>query len=145
MANSQQEQIERITASYNEASHKLDYFILGVTLAICAYLAQTNPYGQFGPNKETFLLCSLLVFAASAVCGFKRIENTISIMGHNTYWVQQLDEDSRKNLKRKIADDNASGGRYYRFRNYLLFAGLLCYLAAKVWATYQNNGWIPVH
>lgn len=140
-----QEQIERATTVYNEARQKLDYFILGVTLAICAYLAQTNPYAQIGINKETFLLGSLLVFAASAVCGFKRIENTLNIMGHNTTWLQQLDEDRRKKLWKKISDSNDSGGRYYRFRNYLMFAGLLCYLTAKVWATYQSNGWISVH
>lgn len=143
MGNSQ-EQMERATASYNEASHKLDYFILGVTLAICAYLAQTNPYGQLGLNKETFLLGSLLVFAASAICGFKRIENTISLMGFNTIWLQQLEEERRRTLMKKISDGNYGGGRYYKIRNYLLFAGLLCYLAAKVWATYQNNGWIPI-
>lgn len=68
---------------HNEAASKLDYFILGVTLAICAYLAQTNPYAQFGVNKETFLLGSLLVFASSAVCGFKRIESTIAALRMN--------------------------------------------------------------
>lgn len=42
-----------------EASQKLDHFILGATLAICAYLAQTNPYAQLGINKETFSAAQL--------------------------------------------------------------------------------------
>ena len=64
----QQNEVQILTTMHNEALHKLDYFILGVTLAICAYLAQTNPYAQLGINKETFLLvaCWCLQQAPSA-------------------------------------------------------------------------------
>lgn len=34
---------------------------------------------------------------------------------------------------------------WYKVRNYLLAAGLLCYLATKVWDSYQSHGWISVH
>lgn len=125
---------------------KLDYFILGATLAICAYLAQTNPYGELGINKETFLLGSLLVFASSAIYGFKRLEAKLILMYDNAKALQIRDPDTRR---RKLNELNGRSieriTRLYRIRNRLLFAGLACYLATKVWAAYQNNGWIPVH
>lgn len=58
-----------VSTFYNEARSELDYFLLGATLAICGYLAQTNTYGRLGVNKETFLLITLLVFAARQRCG----------------------------------------------------------------------------
>ncbi|AFY20782.1 hypothetical protein [Pseudomonas sp. UW4] len=138
------ERVELLITLHKGESSKLDHFILGVTLAICAYLAQTNPYAQLGVNKETFLLCSLLVFAASAICGFKRLEATIESLRLNAIALQQEDPRLRTHLLEKVRERKAPS-RYYWGRNYLLAAGLLCYLATKVWATYQNNGWIPVH
>lgn len=132
-----------LKVAHNEAASKLDYFILGVTLAICAYLAQTNPYAQLGVNKETFLLGSLLVFAASAICGFKRIESTISAMLSNATILEEKDS-----YQRALALLNLSERRaplyWYKARNYFLAAGLLCYLATKVWDTYQSHGWIMI-
>ncbi|MGO4323779.1 hypothetical protein [Pseudomonas ogarae] len=133
----------QLKIAHNEAASKLDYFILGVTLAICAYLAQTNPYAQLGVNKETFLLGSLLVFTASAICGFKRIESTISAMLSNATILEEKDLH-----KRELGLLNLSERRapvyWYKARNYLLAAGLFCYLATKVWDTYQSHGWITV-
>lgn len=34
---------------------------------------------------------------------------------------------------------------HYKWRNYLLLGGLLCYLATKVWASDHDSGWILVH
>lgn len=137
------ERVELLITLHKGESSKLDHFILGVTLAICAYLAQTNPYAQLGVNQETFLLCSLLVFAASAICGFKRLEATIESLRLNAIALQQEDPRLRAHLLEKVKA-RKEPSRYYWGRNYLLAAGLLCYLATKVWSTYQNNGWIPV-
>lgn len=143
MANAKQEQIERVTTMYNEATHKLDYFILGVNLAICAYLAQTNPYGNVGFNKETFLLVSLAVFAGSAFFGLRRIESALFLLRTNVFILNQTDPAKRKSLYEQYRADK--GPTYATLRNTLLFVGLFCYVATKVWDTYQNNGWIPVH
>lgn len=142
MANPQQEQLERITTQCNEATHKLDYFILGATLAICAYLAQTNPYGQLGINKETLLLGSLLVFAASAACGLRRIESAISLMRINIFILNQNDPAKREKLGTKFLTEANKGLLHGKLRNYLMVAGLLCYVSTKVWASYQSTGWI---
>ena len=138
-----QNSVQLLTTMHNEAASKLDYFILGVTLAICAYLAQTNPYAQLGANKETFLLGSLLVFAASAICGFKRIEAAIAVLRMNAAALEERDLQLRAYCIKRLKEDRESHN-WYIVRNYLLAAGLLCYLATKVWATYQNTGWISV-
>lgn len=135
--------VQQLTTMHNEAALKLDYFILGVTLAICAYLAQTNPYAQLGVNKETFLLGSLLVFAASAICGFKRIESVIAALRMNAAALEERHPAVRAELLRRLSESREPH-RWYVIRNYLLGAGLLCYLATKVWASYQSSGWIIV-
>lgn len=134
----------QLKVAHNEAASKLDYFILGVTLAICAYLAQTNPYAQLCVNKETFLLGSLLVFAASAICGFKRIESTIAALRMNAAALEAPNAQIRGYCLQKLRESRESHW-WYKARNFLLAAGLLCYLATKVWDTYQSHGWIPVH
>ncbi len=140
----QQNPIQLLTTMHTEAASKLDYFILGVTLAICAYLAQTNPYAQLGVNKETLLLGSLLVFAASAVCGFKRIESTIAALRMNAAALEAPTAEIRAYCLQKLRDRRESH-HWYVIRNYLLIAGLFCYLATKVWDAYQSHGWISVH
>lgn len=126
---------EDITQFHNEAMNKLDYFILGATLAICGYLAQTNHYGRIGLNEETLLLGSLLIFAGSAIMGFKRIESGIAIVRQNAYALQVPHQEIRRLLIDELKNDR-TGHRYYVARNYLLLAGLACYLATKVWAAY---------
>ncbi|MCQ6258394.1 hypothetical protein [Pseudomonas sp. Q11] len=133
----------QLKVAHNEAASKLDYFILGVTLAICAYLAQTNPYAQLGVNKETFLLGSLLVFATSAICGFKRIESTIAALRMNAVALEEPNPQVRAYCIMKLNERRESHW-WYKARNLLLAAGLLCYLATKVWDTYQSHGWITV-
>ncbi|WP_032828711.1 MULTISPECIES: hypothetical protein [unclassified Pseudomonas] len=140
----QQNPVQLLTTMHNEAASKLDYFILGVTLAICAYLAQTNPYAQIGVNKETFLLGSLLVFATSAICGFKRIESTIAALRMNAAALEEKDPQLRAYCLQRLRDSRESH-HWYKVRNYLLATGLLCYLATKVWDSYQSHGWISVH
>jgi hypothetical protein len=127
--------IHQITNQYNEALSKLDYFILGATLAICAYLAQTNPYGKLGLNKETMLMGTLLIFAASAVAGFKRIENGVFTLGMNARILAHPDATFRQKKIDEMRSDRKAQ-RLYRLRNALLLLGLTSYLAVKVWAAY---------
>ncbi|WP_070092801.1 hypothetical protein [Pseudomonas monteilii] len=138
------ERVELLISLHKNEASKLDHFILGITLAICAYLAQTNPYAQLGINKETFLLGTLLVFAASAVCGFKRIEACVDSIRVNAMALQEANPIRREYLLEHVRE-RQTASRYYLARNYLLAAGTICYLATKVWATYQSNGWIPIN
>lgn len=133
-----------VTTFYNEARTKLDYFILGATLAICGYLAQTNPYGRLGINKETFLLGTLLLFAASAVAGFKGIEANVKMIRLNADALCCPNPVEREALLDLLRKDMTAHNCYIA-KKYLLLAGFACYLATKVWAEYQSNGWIPVH
>ena len=133
----------QLITMHNEAATKFDYFILGVTLAICAYLAQTNPYAALSANKETFLLGSLLVFAASAICGFKRIESSIAMLRMNAAALEEPNRMYRAMFLKELRNSRESH-RWYVARNYLLFTGLLCYLTTKVWAAQQNTGWIMI-
>lgn len=138
-----QSRVDQLKTFHNEAATKLDYFILGATLAICAYLAQTNPYGRVGLNEETFLLITLVIFACSATCGFKRIEATIRDVRRNAIALSQSDRQVQKLFLTQLERDRTAH-RWYRLRNFLLALGLGCYLTTKVWAAYQSTGWIPV-
>jgi len=127
--------ISDITAFHNEAAIKLDYFLLGATLAICGYLAQTNPYGQIGLNEETFLLATLLVFVASAMAGFKCIETNISLLRKNADALEIPDLAVRHHYLSQLRSDRTAHN-YYTAKKYLLVAGLVCYVATKVWVCY---------
>ncbi|VVM35972.1 hypothetical protein PS862_01200 [Pseudomonas fluorescens] len=124
-----------------EAVNKLDYFVLGATMAICAYLAQTNHYAPLGLNEETFLLASLGLFATCAFCAFKRLDVNNWILHANAKALSGDDETKRKYYQ-WVADFSRATNRYYWWRNILLALGLVCYLVTKVWATYQDTGWI---
>lgn len=138
-----QERADAVGAQQTEASNKLDYFILGVSIAVCAYLGQTNPYAPVGFNEATFRLTSLLIFAGSAVCGFRRIEERTQLMLANANALGSTGRN-REDWYRKGELRRLRMILYYRSRNRLSFLGLACYLVTKVWATYQINGWIPV-
>jgi hypothetical protein len=138
------EQLSELISRHTSEALKFDYFVVTVSLAICAYLAQTNPYGKLGLNKETFMLVSLLIFAASVVCSFIRIERLLMAISSN---ISALKSKSTLGYDTHVAHTVSWGRKakfYYRARNILLALGLACYLATKVWATYQSNGWISV-
>lgn len=138
------ERADALGANQIESNYKLDYFILGVSLAVCAYLAQTNPYSPVGFNEPTFLLLSLLVFSASSICGFRRIEARTQ---HTLASANALKAVSGGDRAAWFAEGNMYRLRcmkFYHYRNRLLLSGFVCYLATKVWATYQSHGWIPV-
>lgn len=98
-------------------------------------------------NKETFLLLSLFIFAGSAAFGFLRLEATEKVLTANLRALEAHEKDKTQKAERHLEDAGNYLSRaktYYRTRNYLLLAGLVCYIGTKVWATYQNAGWIPV-
>ena len=125
-------------ASAQEAG-QFDRFVLGATLAGCAYLGQTIPYGQIGCNVETMYLYSLLVLSSSAVCGFKRIETALVVSKLNSKYLHYLEmrnPEAAYASERAMSNWNQRTNRFYRLRNTMLILGFGCYVATKVFATY---------
>jgi len=118
---------------------QFDRFVLGATLAGCAYLGQTIPYGQVGYNVETMFLYSLLILACSAMLGFKRIEAGLNATKMNSKYLHHLEMRNPEaaylcQLSMDTWVDKTS--TFYRLRNLMLMLGFGCYIATKVFATY---------
>ncbi|MGN7442150.1 hypothetical protein [Pseudomonas lactis] len=134
---------EELALKALEKSDMIDQFLLGVTVAICAYLAQTNAYAPLGLNRETFLLLSLLIFALSAAFGLMRLQSTVAIL-HTNSKLSHAPLVKHTSIYEKANAQLGKAITYNHFRNGLLIAGLCCYVVTKVAASYQANGWIPV-
>lgn len=124
---------------YLEALSRFDHFVMGATLAVCAYLAQSNPYDKIGLNIPTLYLISLFFFGGAAFCGFKRLEQTVQVLRFKTELFDAR-ERSKKSIipPLRLAADSAANKThsYYIVRNYLLLFGFVFYIAAKVLAPY---------
>jgi hypothetical protein len=123
---------------YLEAVSRFDHFVMGATLAVCAYLAQSNPYDKIGLNIPTSYLVSLLLFGGAAFCGFKRLEKVVMTLRHN---VDLLDAQERRKSSVSLLRDvthaaSKSSHRYYMARNLLLLLGFVVYIATKVASSY---------
>ena len=67
-------------ADYKEGSRRFDYFILGVSCALCAYVGQNLQPQQlqwFSPYMVT--VAALLLLVGSVVAGFKRVESVVQL------------------------------------------------------------------
>ena len=124
-----------------EAVNKLDYFVLGATMAICAFLAKTNPYGPWN-FEATFMLASLLLLAASVFCGLKRLDVNNWILHANAKALSG-DDEAKHEYYQWVADFSKAANRYYWWRHIFLAFGLLCYLAGKLIAVSPTTGCIP--
>jgi hypothetical protein len=67
---------------YREGEQRFEYFITGISTALCAYVGQTLQPQKFGFNPYTLEVLSLALVVASIIFGFKRIEIGI--------WLHQL-------------------------------------------------------
>lgn len=128
--------------SASTESMGFDRFVLGATLAACAYLAQTIPFAPVGHNIETMYLWTLVVMAAAAFFGFKRIEAVIEMVKFNSQYLADLETGKVKTedrFNRYQAALNRRSRRtlsFYKARNTTLFMSFTCYVATKVFATY---------
>lgn len=59
---------------WRDAAEKFDYFVLGATGAICAYVLQTFQPSRLGLNVQTLQLIGLLVLFSSAYASYRRLE-----------------------------------------------------------------------
>jgi hypothetical protein len=59
---------------YREGEQRFEYFITGISTALCAYVGQTLQPQKFGFNLYTLEVLSVALVVASIIFGFKRIE-----------------------------------------------------------------------
>jgi len=78
---------------HTEAAQKFDYYITGLTAALCAYIAQNwghqkvaKPFGS-----EALESAALLILFLAMVAGFRRIEWIIVTLGINYEWLDALE------------------------------------------------------
>ena len=64
---------------YREGEQRFEYFITGISTALCAYLGQTLQPQKFGFNPYMLEVLSLALVVASIILSFKRIELGISL------------------------------------------------------------------
>lgn len=138
---------ERSVKLYQSASTEsanFDRFVLGASMAACAYLAQTMPFGPIGLNVSTMYLATLLMMGLSTVLGFLRIEATIATLNSNSKYLHmiemgQLNDFSMREIARQGVDRLAERTKtLYVLRNRMMLLSFFCYVATKVYATYPN-------
>lgn len=86
------ERSDKVYETYRQAVEKFDYFILGVTGALCAYISQVYKPAQVGLNPGTLELLALLLLVAAAVAGFRRVESTIQVTLLNHRYLRAQEE-----------------------------------------------------
>jgi hypothetical protein len=64
---------------YREGEQRFEYFITGISTALCAYVGQTLQPQKFGFNAYTLEVFALALVVASIILSFKRIELRISL------------------------------------------------------------------
>jgi hypothetical protein len=76
---------------YRQSSEKFDYFITGVSIAICGYLVQTfDSHGLFEASIASKLeFCSICIFMLSVLFGLRRLEGVISGKRQNYSYLRE--------------------------------------------------------
>jgi hypothetical protein len=59
---------------YQKGSERFEYFVVGVSMALCAYVAQTLKPERLGLSPYTLEVIGVALIVASIFLGFKRIE-----------------------------------------------------------------------
>ncbi|MCF7535379.1 hypothetical protein [Pseudomonas petrae] len=134
---------DQISLKAAEESAKLDQFLLGATMAVCAYLAQNNVYMPIGMNRSTVMIGCMLIFATSAALGFMRLNTVVKVYQENAKLVGADNTEDETDYKDECQRLLLSSRRYGHIRNVLLFIGLAYYIAAKVGASYYCQGCMP--
>lgn len=138
---------ERSVQLHHSASAEtanFDRFVLGASMAACAYLAQTMPFGPLGLNVQTMYLLTLALMGMSSVFGFLRIESTITTTNANSNYLHGIEmgylrEMGERLAARKHVDDLADRTQImYRIRNLMMLVSFFCYVATKVYESYPD-------
>jgi hypothetical protein len=91
-----------------EAAQRFEYFLLGISVALCAYIGQTVKPEKLGFSAYTLEIASLAVLIASVVAGFKRVEAMIATSSLN-HDVVDLQFRRAKLVKRETMFDERTG------------------------------------
>jgi hypothetical protein len=91
-----------------EAAQRFEYFLLGISVALCAYIGQTIKPEKLGFSGYTLQVASLIVLIASVVAGFKRVEAMIATSSLN-HDVVDLQLRRAKLVKREVMFDERMG------------------------------------
>jgi hypothetical protein len=72
-----------------EAAQRFEYFLLGVSIALCAFIGQTLKPEKLGCNSYTLQIASVVTLIASVVSGFKRVEAMIATSALNLEFIER--------------------------------------------------------
>lgn len=86
------ERSDKVYESWRQAVEKFDYFVLGLTGALCAYISQKYVPSKIAVNPGTLELVALLVLVFAAIVGFLRIEKTMTLASLNHQYLRAKEE-----------------------------------------------------
>lgn len=93
------ERSDKVFDNWRQATEKFDYFVVGVTGALCAYVSQTYKPAKLAVNPATLELCALVLLVLSVVAGFRRIERTIQVTLLNHRYLRASEEKGALTVK----------------------------------------------
>ena len=76
---------------YRDASQRLEYFIVGISVALVAYAGQTLAPQRIGLNAYTLEVFGILLIISAIVISFKRLEKIIFGLQMNFHLIEYRD------------------------------------------------------
>jgi hypothetical protein len=132
----------QLYAAWLEGTTKLDYYILGIVLALVGYWGKDLHPLEIASGRQVAEVLGLLLLLLSGYLGVRRIETTLVLLQLNQRRLHQQErpsadvERAQRLLSKFDAAFNKQGRKavgQYKWRNKLLFAGVLLVLASRLW------------
>ena len=83
---------DKVFENWRQAAERFDYFMLGVTGALCAYVAQAYKPAKLGFNPASLELFALALLVLAGIAGFRRIEQVIYLNLLNHTYLRRNEE-----------------------------------------------------
>ena len=99
---------EALYTHTREAAQRFEYFLLGISIALCAFEGQTLKPEKLGWNGYTFQVASVIALVVSIVFGFLRVQAMIATSGLNAEIFERQTKRIRL-LKGESMFDNTTG------------------------------------
>jgi disulfide bond formation protein DsbB len=136
------ERSDKVYDYYKEASQRFDYFVVGGTGALAAYVGQSIKPHRIALNPESLELLALLFLIGSIGLGLKHIEAIIQLFKH-MFW--KLHHEEVRGSLIGVASDgspaiNKSTGDVYSAREMLVIAEAHRQLGEETAVTLQKEG-----
>lgn len=68
---------DKVYEYWHQSREKFDYFVTGITGALCAYVSQSSVPARISVSPNTLELLALLLLVGSVIAGFRRIEKIL--------------------------------------------------------------------